>query len=1203
MKMKTLNWITEMKSLTWLGITFMFFVTGLVYAAPNTILFEDHFERSNPGTVGNSWVVTPVANVGGGGIDCTGTTGNTGCAGIDSDVPPWNVAAKPRANLTKSMFTRWNGVQVTTPTINAAVPAVQVEYWLRRGSDCFSEWPGNQSTGCTYTATITVTGAGSTSVDGITINGVQIMSGPSTAANSNNAVATNIVAKINVAGSGFTASRNGSIVTITGANMNAYGDLPIISQNGLMTLTIGTPNYNPNYGEEFQVQYLNNANTWVNLKKYPAEGPPGQIYHPVIELPGDALWSGLKIRFYQPSGSGSQACNTNCAPGVRGYDYWHIDDVVVTELAAANYTGTFCDNFEGGQSRWTVTGFGDASQGSKYFQNGAHDMDIRWDSVTVTSKPHKMTTATGDISFWVKRGIGTGSVPNLSGSDIPENNKNLVFQYLTKANTWTTLATFNGGGTGGQIFCPVVGPNCPVATPLTNSFPLSSLVNPNLDAFQFRFSLVGTGTGYDFDYWHVDDLCIGAVAQPTDLSMTISPTGTTQVNPGATAVITLVVTNNGPNVEPGDITIIDNLPAGLSLDSTTASTWSDGSMLPGATNACSANGLKITCTRVGSLAVSLSTTLFLRVKADPTAAGSGLLNTAIVAGQSNDTNLINNEAHNFYSFDQSPFNAYETSTAANSVSGQIYTKLVGTAFSLNAVAISAGAIKTNYAATMTVDLIDGAATCATATALAGVTVSSTLVAPYSYTPYLYTTGTGKDNGIHTFLFTVSNPYRNVKVRMTDTNGAKACSSDSFAIRPTVFTVSSTNATAAGTNKFRAATVAATGASFNLSAASVVGYDGVPLIDNTKLVGSSVAGAISGSFNAAPVATGTASGAGFTYSEVGYFGLNADAVYDSTFTAVDQSVDCVALSANNTLTVSPATPVGQYGCNIGSTAIPLASGFGRFVPDHFDTTVTAPMTCAGLTFATPCASGLVYSGQVFSTVTVAAMNASYILTKNYTGTVNLTAVDALGGVALAASVGSLGGTTTVTGFANGTATLTGSLAANTGSPKFIFTTTPTLPTNVFIRATESTGDGVTSLRATASASVEGGLKVVSGQVKITNAYGSELLPLTLTATVQYYSTNGWVRSLTDNVTSLTLAATYPLVKNGVTSGNTTTPAPTGAANVGGGRLSIALGKPTGGGTGTATVNPTAPTYLPITSGAATFGVYKGSNEFIYLREAY
>jgi hypothetical protein len=54
----------------------------------------------------------------------------------------------------------------------------------------------------------------------------------------------------------------------------------------------------------------------------------------------------------------------------------------------------------------------------------------------------------------------------------------------------------------------------------------------------------------------------------------------------------------------------------------------------------------------------------------------------------------------------------------------------------------------------------------------------------------------------------------------------------------------------------------------------------------------------------------------------------------------------------------------------------------------------------------------------------------------------------------------------------------------------------------------------------------------------------------------------------------------------------------------GTREIQLGKPTAGGTGNAIINfVTPPSYLPVITGTATFGIYKGSKEFIYLREAY
>lgn len=128
---------------------------------------------------------------------------------------------------------------------------------------------------------------------------------------------------------------------------------------------------------------------------------------------------------------------------------------------------------------------------------------------------------------------------------------------------------------------------------------------------------------------------------------------------------------------------------------------------------------------------------------------------------------------------------------------------------------------------------------------------------------------------------------------------------------------------------------------------------------------------------------------------------------------------------------------------------------------------------------------------------------------------------------------------------------------------------------------------------------GRTEVRYGRIKLSNNHGSELLRLPLTATVQYWNGTFWVTSATDSVTSLTLAATYDL--SGAVN-NKTTPTPAGAATVTNGILNISLAKPTGG-AGSTTVVPTVPAYLPLTGGRATFGVYKGNNEFIYLRENY
>ena len=850
----------NLQILRWLLCVLLFLAAGPSLAAPGDILFQDNFERSNQGTVGNGWTVTPAAT----NNSCKGaSTANTGCAGIDSDVAPWNVSTSPRANSTKSLFTRWSTVTVDSPVINlAGKPAANVTFWVRRGSDCFSEWPGNNTAGCNATL---------------------------------------------------------------------------------------SP-YTSTSGEEFQVQYKNSAGTWVVLAQYPTDGPPGEIFRPVIDLPSDALHANFQLRFYQPGGSGTTG--SGGASGVVGYDYWHADDVAVTEQAATTYSGAFCDTFEGDLSRWSVTGIGNVRIGSTFFQNGAHGMDLRWRTVTAATKPTNITGVTGNITFWLKRGAGNvTTVPNTTGSDKPETGEDLVVEYLTDTGTWAALvptSSFLGSGTAGQVYCPAVQTNCTTATPTTNSIPIPA--NANLAAFQMRIRMLA-GSGYDMDYWHVDDVCVGSAIQPTDLSMTISPTGNTTLAPGATSTITLTITNNGPNVEPGAITVTETLPAGLSFVSNNSG-WT-----------CSTTAV-VTCTRTGSLAVGVSATLTLNVQADLSASGSNLPNTATVGGQSLDTSQANNTVTNTYSFVVPAFEAYEPSTTAGAISGRIYTKIAGQPFTLSVLAINSGAISTGYNKTATVDLIDGSAACvAGTTALAGVTVT-----PGSYT---YTgAGAGKDNGIHPFSFTVTSAYRNVRIRIRDNNNAIGCSSDNFAVRPSGFAVTSStiNADSTGASSTAIPKVAA-GASFSLTAtATALLYDGTPLLNNAVLVGhvGSVAnGTVTGAFSPSAPATSVATGAAFAYSEVGYFRLGAAGVYDDSFTAVDQSSDC-SNDFSNTLDAS-----GKYGCKFGNTA--ATNYFGRFIPDHFDTSVTQG-----------CATGsYTYSGQPF-TLSVTARNLAGGITQNYHG---------------------------------------------------------------------------------------------------------------------------------------------------------------------------------------------------------------------------
>jgi len=331
------------------------------------------------------------------------------------------------------------------------------------------------------------------------------------------------------------------------------------------------------------------------------------------------------------------------------------------------------------------------------------------------------------------------------------------------------------------------------------------------------------------------------------------------------------------------------------------------------------------------------------------------------------------------------FNAFEAGTPANAILGRIYTKIVGTAITLQVVAVNAGRTAVNAAYNtnpITVDLLDardntGAVTAATNCRSTWFPPGGPAVISTQSLSPVWTSG----RSATTSITAPANAWRDVRVRVTQA-GNIGCSTDRFSIRPTVFSsVTSSNATNSGTS---GAPSFKTGQSFNLTAATgLTGYDNgsgatlaspqiIPLIDSTKVVGSPTAGTIGGSFGAA--SGGTATGAAFSYSEVGNFGLSANAIYDNVFTAVDQPGDCTADFSN-------ALAGGQYGCNFGSPAVALASGFGRFIPDHFALTVAGSLTQA-------CSSsgGFSYLGQnmSFAGIKIEARNSANVKTNNYAG---------------------------------------------------------------------------------------------------------------------------------------------------------------------------------------------------------------------------
>lgn len=303
-------------------------------------------------------------------------------------------------------------------------------------------------------------------------------------------------------------------------------------------------------GEDFVFEYLDATATWVPIQTLAGAGPNGEITNVSLDLPAGALHAGFQLRFRQTGGSGGPPAN-----GGIGYDYWHIDDVLLVETGVApppplpSGMGVGqCERFESGFGNWTTTNATRAGINGDTFQSSANSMFLRHDTVTATSISFDSDNL-AETEVWIRRGSD-------AFSENPDPGEDLTFQYLNAALNWVTLETFAGNGTQGEIFTR------------TYTMPVSAW-HAN---FQVRFVYPGA-SGNDFDYWHVDDLCFNraqpdfnvsksVVIEQDPINGTSNPLGI----PGAWAIYSIEVTNNGlGSADAGTVAIGDVIDSNTSL--------------------------------------------------------------------------------------------------------------------------------------------------------------------------------------------------------------------------------------------------------------------------------------------------------------------------------------------------------------------------------------------------------------------------------------------------------------------------------------------------------------------------------------------------------------------------------------------------------------------------------------------------------------
>lgn len=217
--------------------------------------------------------------------------------------------------------------------------------------------------------------------------------------------------------------------------------------------------------------------------------------------------------------------------------------------------------------------------------------------------------------------------------------------------------------------------------------------------------------------------------------------------------------------------------------------------------------------------------------------------------------------------------------------------------------------------------------------------------------------------------------------------------------------------------------------------------------------------------------GTASGAGFAWSEVG-------------------SGDLSAVLASGSYLGSGLTAVGLTG---------TGGSVGSFIPDHFDVSVVPA-----------CAGSFSYAGQPFS-ASITARNAAGATTLNYDGSaktapnqakpVTLSDANGLG-------LGSLSGASlAASAFSAGVAS---------ANPSYAFTLKLTAPQTLKLRAVDT---------ATVSSSgfSEGSTPLRSGRLRLSSAFGLATAALQVPMAVDYWSGNAWLLNSADTCSSVPAAA--------------------------------------------------------------------------------
>ena len=232
---------------------------------------------------------------------------------------------------------------------------------------------------------------------------------------------------------------------------------------------------------------------------------------------------------------------------------------------------------------------------------------------------------------------------------------------------------------------------------------------------------------------------------------------------------------------------------------------------------------------------------------------------------------------------------------------------------------------------------------------------------------------------------------------------------------------------------------------------------------------------------------------------------------SAFTNGVATSTTLAYNEIGTIDLTATLSSGNYlasGKNVTGTT-GTTGAVGRFIPHHFDTIVAQGCVAGSYT----------YSGQTF-TAQILARNLAGTTTVNYDGSANTTPNFAKT-ITLSDANGTAGSfspaTIALTNFTQGQTPLI--TAPSPVSTAFTFTTTPTAPSTIKLRATDT--DAVVSNNVAGITTDQEYVR--SGRLRLSNAFGIATQPLNILAQTQYWTGSSWATNADDSCTVIPVAS--------------------------------------------------------------------------------